>query len=726
MSMQFILFSIFGILLIYNIRLNLKGFKFTILTYTLVLFLFTLDCYQINAFEKSISNESKYISLIILLFVIIQENSIIIKSIIQDKKEKIGTDNLVNKIYIDNDSIQNDFISNLSYELQAPLESIVGLSEIIQRNNGLELSERSLENIKLINLTAIRTNKLIQNIIDFSKSLKEEITLNSVSINLKEFMLKIIEKNKLINNKINSNIINKIPVNIIIIADPVRLEQILEILIINIFKANSIQNIFIETLYLKNSEELIQINIFDSVSDNNIKEMNGVYNSLESLKNFSIKYDSHKMSLSLAKKLIELHGGELWNDPEINYKNSVSFTIPLAKSKLDIERVLIEGNLFVNYGNNSTTHTILAIDDEPINLLILKKHLMGNNYQVISSTNSYEALDKIENEIIPDLVLIDSNMPDLNGFELTKIIRKRYSLFQLPIIIISNTSFEDERNLAFGAGANDIITKPYNSTELISRINTYITLKYSIQDNQKHLMLENELSMARKLQLKMLPHKKPFLNNIKIVTLYLPMTYLAGDFYDYYEDSNGLGVLIADVTGHGIPSAMVTAMLKASFRILQKNISDPSLIMKGLNEILYGNDNQLLTAVYIYIDIKNKILLSSNAGHPSILLLKKSRELIEIKSKGRLIGFSLSENWELSSTKIESGDRIVLYTDGITETKNYNGEQFGEERLKQIIKDYSYLNNSDMIEATKRTLLDYSFQVNQEDDLTLMVIDILS
>ena len=726
MSMQFILFSIFGILLIYNIRLNLKGFKFTILTYTLVLFLFTLDCYQINAFEKSISNESKYISLIILLFVIIQENSIIIKSIIQDKKEKIGTDNLVNKIYIDNDSIQNDFISNLSYELQAPLESIVGLSEIIQRNNGLELSERSLENIKLINLTAIRTNKLIQNIIDFSKSLKEEITLTSVSINLKEFLLKIIEKNKLINNKINSNIINKIPVNIIIIADPVRLEQILEILIINIFKANSIQNIFIETLYLKNSEELIQINIFDSVSDNNIKEMNGVYNSLESLKNFSIKYDSHKMSLSLAKKLIELHGGELWNDPEINYKNSVSFTIPLAKSKLDIERVLIEGNPFVNYGNNSTTHTILAIDDEPINLLILKKHLMGNNYQVISSTNSYEALDKIENEIIPDLVLIDSNMPDLNGFELTKIIRKRYSLFQLPIIIISNTSFEDERNLAFGAGANDIITKPYNSTELISRINTYITLKYSIQDNQKHLMLENELSMARKLQLKMLPHKKPFLKDIKIVTLYLPMTYLAGDFYDYYEDSNGLGVLIADVTGHGIPSAMVTAMLKASFRILQKNISDPSLIMKGLNEILYGNDNQLLTAVYIYIDIKNKILLSSNAGHPSILLLKKSRELIEIKSKGRLIGFSLSENWELSSTKIESGDRIVLYTDGITETKNYNGEQFGEERLKQIIKDYSYLNNSDMIEATKRTLLDYSFQVNQEDDLTLMVIDILS
>ncbi len=726
MSMQFILFSIFGVLLFYNIKSNLRGFKFSILIYFIVLLLFFFDCYKNNFFINIMTNESKYISLIILLFVIIQENSIIIKSIIQDKKEIVNSDNLVNRIYLDSESSQNDLISNLSYELQAPLGSIVGLSSVIQKNNNLELTDRSLENIKLINITAIRTNKIIQNISDFSKSLKDEIILNIVAINLKDFIYKIIDNNKLINNNINYNAIEKIPLNLKINADPLRLEQILEILILNIFKVNSFHNIFIETMYLKNSDEMIQINIYDSNSDKNIKEFNGIYNSLESLKNFSIKYDSHKISLFLVKKLIELHGGELWNDPEINYKNSVSFTLPLAKTGIDIEKVLIEGNPFANYGSNFTTYTILAIDDEPINLLILKKHLMGNNYHIISSTNAYEAIDKIENEIIPDIVLIDSNMPDLNGFEVIKKIRKRFSLFQLPIIIFSNTSFDEEKNRAFEVGANDIITKPFNSLELISKINTYITMKNSIQDNQKYLMLESELSNARRLQLKMLPHKKPFLKELKIVTLYLPMTYLAGDFYDYYEDSNGLGVLIADVTGHGIPSAMVTAMLKAAFRMLQKNISDPTIIMKGLNEILYGNDNQLLTAVYVYIDIKNKILLSSNAGHPSILLLKKSGDLIEIKSKGRLIGFSLKENWELSSVNIESGDRIILYTDGITETKNYLGEQFGEHRLKQMIKDYSYLDNLDLIESTKRTLLDFSFQVSQEDDLTLMVIDILS
>jgi diguanylate cyclase (GGDEF)-like protein len=237
--------------------------------------------------------------------------------------------------------------------------------------------------------------------------------------------------------------------------------------------------------------------------------------------------------------------------------------------------------------------------------------LTRDNYQLISSTNSYEALDKIENEIIPDLVLIDSNMPDLNGFELTKIIRKRYSLFQLPIIIISNTSFEDERNLAFGAGANDIITKPYNSTELISRINTYITLNYSIQDNQKHLMLENELSMARKLQLKMLPHKKPFLNNIKIVTLYLPMTYLAGDFYDYYEDSNGLGVLIADVTDQRKSRELINRQANFdSLTGLLNRRSILSLIDRMIAQSIGGGN-----FVVLYVDLDNFKDINDSRGH---------------------------------------------------------------------------------------------------------------
>ncbi len=725
MTIPIILFLVFGIILFYNIKFNIKDYKYSILIYFVIFLFFLFDLNNNDFFQKIISNEIKYVSLIILLLVIFQENSTSIKKVILGSKEKVESKNLVNRIYQNDDTFQNDFISNLSYDLQAPLESIVGLSEIIQKDTGTELSDRSLANIQLINLTAIRTNKLIQNIIDFSKSLKEEITLTKEVLILKDFLLKIFDKNKILHNKLNPEILKNIPVNFQVSADPNRLEQIIEILITIVFRMNTFQNIQFETLIFKNSDEFLQINIYDISIDESSKETNGIFNSLERLKNYSIKYDCSTISLSLAKKLIELHGGELWNDPAQKYKNSVSFTLPLVKTGLEIERYLIQENPFVTYSQITNTYTILGIDDESINLQILKKHLLLNNYNFLSSTNAYEALNIIDNQLIPDLVLIDSNMPDINGFDLTKLIRKRYSHFQIPIIIISSTSFEEDKVRAFEVGANDIIIKPYNTIELIARIKTYITLKYSIQENQKHLMLEHELSVARKLQLKMLPCKKPELKNIRIESLYLPMTYLAGDFYDYYEDSNGLGVLLADVTGHGIPSAMVAAMLKAAFRILQKNIANPTQIMKGLNEILYGNDSQLLTAIYIYIDIKNKLLLSSNAGHPPMLLLKRNGELLEVKSKGRLIGFSLNESWELSTLKIEGGDKIILYTDGITDSKNYLGEQFGEARLKQIIKDHSFLNNSDLIATMKKTIIDFSFQVNQDDDLTMIIIDIL-
>ena len=108
-----------------------------------------------------------------------------------------------------------------------------------------------------------------------------------------------------------------------------------------------------------------------------------------------------------------------------------------------------------------------------------------------------------------------------------------------------------------------------------------------------------------------------------------------------------------------------------------------------------------------------------------MLLQKKDGSIKEIKSKGKLIGFSIKETWETIEVNLNKGDRIILYTDGIVEVKNFNGEQLGEEKFIDYIVNYKYLNAKDLIEATRRMILDYCFQVNQEDDLTLIVIDIL-
>ena len=166
-------------------------------------------------------------------------------------------------------------------------------------------------------------------------------------------------------------------------------------------------------------------------------------------------------------------------------------------------------------------------------------------------------------------------------------------------------------------------------------------------------------------------------------------------------------------------------MLKAVFHTLRTDLSNPSKMMEGINQILIGNDTQLLTSVYLYIDTINKKLFSANAGHPPMLLQKKDGSIKEIKSKGKLIGFSIKETWETIEVNLDKGDRIILYTDGIVEVKNFNGEQLGEDKFIDYIVTYKYLNAKDLIEATRRMVLDYCFQVNQEDDLTLIVIDIL-
>ena len=101
------------------------------------------------------------------------------------------------------------------------------------------------------------------------------------------------------------------------------------------------------------------------------------------------------------------------------------------------------------------------------------------------------------------------------------------------------------------------------------------------------------------------------------------------------------------------------------------------------------------------------------------------KSYFEDGSKGKLIGFSIKETWETIEINLAKGDRIILYTDGIVEVKNFSGEQLGEEKFIEYIETYKYLNAKDLIEATKRMILDYCFQVNQEDDLTLIVIDIL-
>jgi two-component system, sensor histidine kinase ChiS len=634
--------------------------------------------------------------------------------------EKLETKN-----YSHPELLKEDLVSNLSFELQAPLGSISGLAEYIRRDLGSDISDSTSENLEILKRTANKANLILENIIEYSYIVNNKTILKKEKISISNLINQVkydfTDKTIKIKTEIIVNLQNEVDVYV----DIVRVKQAFSNILTFLGKKIDKQSFLIESNGVPSRDDLIQINISDLSSDFEEEKYSNNFSNLINPKTPNKRLDSKTIGLSLSKKLIELHGGEIWNDPQNKYSNSISFTLPILTGHLILENKLKYEVQFLSEKTATLPFTILAVDDELINLEILKNIFNNYNYHLISLTNGYEAIELIENEIIPDVILIDIDMPEINGFELTSLVRKRYSMEEIPVILISSNTWNEDRSKVFECGANDIVIKPYNVEEMMIRINTLVTLRRSIIENQKHKMLEHELSLARKFQMKLLPIYKLSNKNVSIETLYIPMTYLAGDFYDYFEDSNGIGILIADVTGHGVPAAMVTSMLKAVFHTLRSDLSNPSKMMEGINQILIGNDNQLLTSVYLYIDTINKKLYSANAGHPPMLLQKKDGSLKEIKSKGKLIGFSIIETWETIEVNLDKGDRIILYTDGIVEVKNFNGEQLGEDKFINYIVTYKYLNAKDLIEATRRMVLDYCFQVNQEDDLTLIVIDIL-
>jgi serine phosphatase RsbU (regulator of sigma subunit) len=180
----------------------------------------------------------------------------------------------------------------------------------------------------------------------------------------------------------------------------------------------------------------------------------------------------------------------------------------------------------------------------------------------------------------------------------------------------------------------------------------------------------------------------PHLNHVTVDAKYIPMEQVGGDFYDFHViDENKFGIFISDVSGHGIPAALIASMIKIAFFTLKKYAQDPKELIRRLNNILSDKiKGRFITAGYMLVDLeKNKVIYAS-AGHPPIYIYKKEeKSLAEFIAKGMLIGYNEKEEYDEISINVKKGDKIILYTDGIIEAFNNKGEIFGESRVKNII-----------------------------------------
>jgi len=200
------------------------------------------------------------------------------------------------------------------------------------------------------------------------------------------------------------------------------------------------------------------------------------------------------------------------------------------------------------------------------------------------------------------------------------------------------------------------------------------------------------------------------------------MTSVAGDLYDFLiADDKQAGLLIADVSGHGVPAALIASMVKMAATSQRAHAADPAALLRGMNAALCGNtQGQYVTAAYVYLDAQSNALHYSAAGHPAMLLLRAGG-VTEVAENGMLLAAVDDAAYESKSLPLQPGDRLLLYTDGMVEARNDAGQLFGDQSLSNALKNTRHLMPAEAVDQLLGTVQRWA--KSQDDDLTVLVCD---
>ncbi len=257
----------------------------------------------------------------------------------------------------------------------------------------------------------------------------------------------------------------------------------------------------------------------------------------------------------------------------------------------------------------------------------------------------------------------------------------------------------------------------------------YVSAHRTFANEERLLAINKELEIARRIQSSTLPQSVPTLTGLEIAARYVPMSAVAGDFYDFLSvDEKRVGILVADVTGHGVPAALIASMLKVAFAGQAAHAHDPARVLTGLNRSLCGKfEEHFVTAAYLFVDLEKTLLRYSAAGHPPLMLASRAAGKVrEIEENGVMLGMFPEAAYSSVEIRVGPGDRCLLYTDGVFEAKNAAQEEFGKPRCKKFLEAQRDIPAARFANALIDSIARFSGHNSgraQEDDITLLVLD---
>jgi sigma-B regulation protein RsbU (phosphoserine phosphatase) len=257
----------------------------------------------------------------------------------------------------------------------------------------------------------------------------------------------------------------------------------------------------------------------------------------------------------------------------------------------------------------------------------------------------------------------------------------------------------------------------------------YVAARRTFVNEERLLAINKELEIARQIQSSLLPRELPRLAGLEIAARHLSMSAVAGDFYDFLViDEKRVGVLIADVTGHGVPAALIASMLKVAFAAQSAHADAPARVLTGLNRALCGKfEDHFVTAAYVFIDLEAEVLRYAGAGHPPLMVISRAAgRARQIEENGLMLGLFPEAEYSAIEIPLSAGDRYLLCTDGVLEASNASKEEFGRAGSMRFLESNSALRAKPFSDKLIDELSRWSGQLSggaQEDDITLVVLD---
>jgi ligand-binding sensor domain-containing protein/DNA-binding response OmpR family regulator/nitrogen-specific signal transduction histidine kinase len=715
---------------------------------------------------------------------------------VHSQRKKLAYERSVNERLRQVDRLKDEFLANTSHELRTPLHGIIGIAESLIRGAAGQLPEKAAANLQMVVLSGKRLNNLVNDILDYSKLKEKDLELQRKAVDIRSLTeVVLLMARPLVaarSLELKDRIGSDIP---LVYADENRLQQIMHNLIGNAVKFTPAGVIAVSaSLVKKDNKNMVLIKVTDTGIGIPADKLGVIFQSFEQVDASTAReYGGAGLGLSISKQLVELHGGAIGVESEVGKGSTFWFTLPVWRDEYQVSPqvatadthplgIFIDKSTIVTGDGVSKVtvgprgkYRILAVDDEIINLQVLVNHLSLYGYSVIKALNGEEALMIIHDpgERV-DIVLLDVMMPRMSGYEVCREIRQFYTASELPVIMLTAKSQLDNLLEGLESGANDYITKPFSSEEVLERIRVHLqllnanrelndanqkledyskTLEFKVAERTRDLKEKNRLIMdsmyfAQRIQQSILPLEE----KIKVALpgnfiIFKPKDIVSGDFYWFEQVGDKLFIAAVDCTGHGVPGALM-AMIGSTILnklVEEQHIYDPALILeylqrdvrtalkqeqKGIRHIDTAGMDVCLCMIEKNKTVEKKKITFAGA-HLPLFIVKNSEnaDILEIKGDRKSIGrLQLKADTERKFTQrgiqLQTGDMIYLTTDGFAHQNNNRDKKYGKKRLKQFLKQIASLPVEKQRKKLIKELENHMGNEEQRDDITLVGIRI--